>query len=219
MRLLAGTRIVVLDVETTGWSAATDRIIEIGRVVIVNGTITESWSRLVHSPVPIPEDATRIHGITDAMLAGAPPAAELAASLREACDGATLAIHNAWFDLSFLNAMLRREGLRPLLNPVVDTLGLARGLYGSGGNTLIELAQRHAIAHPTPHRALPDARATAELLLALVPLWETERGVRSLDELAAASQDALRVSRRRASRPASALVDPAAPVLEDLLGP
>jgi len=202
MSLLAGQRVVVVDIETTGWSLASDAIVELARVTIEDGTIAETWTSLVLPGRPVPFEATRVHGISDAMLAGAPGPADLARPFRSSCGDDALAIHNASFDLPFLGALLRRQGVEPLYNPVIDTLGLARGLFGSGGNSLGELAQRLGIAHQGAHRALPDARATAELLLQLAPRWETERGIGSLAELAAASQDAIRVS-ARGSRPAA----------------
>jgi peroxiredoxin/DNA polymerase III epsilon subunit-like protein len=149
----------------------------------------------------VPLDAYRIHGISDAMLAGAPSPADVAGSFRASFGDDTLAIHNASFDLPFLRALLRRHGHPPVCNPVIDTLGLARGLYGSGGNSLGELVLRLGIARPGAHRALDDARATAELLLRLARRWETERAIGSLAELAAASQDALRLPGRRGPRP------------------
>jgi DNA polymerase III epsilon subunit-like protein len=79
----------------------------------------------------------------------------------------------------------------------VDTLGLARGLFGAGENALGELAARLGLPDERRHRALGDARTTARVLLALAPRWEAERGIRSLAELAAASQDALRPAPRR----------------------
>ena len=200
MSLLAGQRIEVLDMETTGWDPAGDLVVEIGRVRVEGGSIAAEWSSLVHPGRPIPPEATRIHGITDAMMAGAPTAAAVAKPFREACGDSTLCIHNAAFDLPFLNALLHGAGERPLHGPVIDTLGLARGLFGTGGNSLGALAQRHGIRLETAHRALPDARATAELLLVLAPRWESERGVQSLDLLAAASQDAIRLAGRRGSR-------------------
>jgi DNA polymerase III epsilon subunit family exonuclease len=200
MPLLAGQRVVVLDVETTGWEPPRDVIVEIARVTVEDGAIAAEWSSLIQPGRPIPEDTTRIHGITDAMVAGAPAPSAVAGSFREACGGLPLVIHNAAFDLPFLNAFLRGAGAPPLYGPVIDTLGLARGLFGTGGNALAELTRRHGIPHTTAHRALADARATAELLLVLAPRWEDERGVRSLDELAAASQDAIRLTLRRGSR-------------------
>jgi DNA polymerase III epsilon subunit family exonuclease len=199
--LFTGQRVVVVDIETTGWSATSDSIVEIGCVTIDGGATTDAWSSLVQPGRPMPADATRIHGITDAMLATAPAAAAVARPFRERLGDATIAIHNAPFDLPFLVALLRRHGADPLYNPVIDTLGLARGLFGQGGNSLTELTERHGIAHRNPHRALGDARATAELLLVLAPRWESQRGVLSLAELAAASQDAIRLTRKGGGRP------------------
>ena len=201
MALLGGHRIVVVDVETTGWSAATDSIVEIACVTIDDGAIADAWSSLVQAGRPIPPEATRVHGITDAMLASAPAPPAVARPFRDRCGGSTLAIHNAGFDLPFLEALLRRHGADPLHNPVIDTLGLARGLFGQGGNSLGELTRRHSIRHDSAHRALGDARATAELLLVLAPRWEAERGVTTLAELAALSQDAIRLTSKRGSRP------------------
>jgi DNA polymerase III epsilon subunit family exonuclease len=202
--LLAG-RIVVIDVETTGWSAASHDVIEVGCVTLDGGSIGAEWSSLVRIGHPIPPESTRIHGITDADLGEAPAPAAVAAEFRRRCGSATLAVHNAAFDLPFLDGLLRRHGGEPLYNPVVDTLGLARGLaVVPGGNSLIELAQQLGIPHDTPHRALSDARATAALLKALAPRWEFERNTRSLAELAAASQDAIRLSRRGSRSPAPA---------------
>jgi DNA polymerase III epsilon subunit family exonuclease len=195
---------VVVDVETTGWSPANDAIVEIARVTLEDGTITEQWTTLVQAGRPMPSEAARIHGITDAMLATAPAPSDIARPFRDGCGDDTIAIHNASFDLPFLNALLRRLGAAPIYNPVVDTLGLARGLFGSGSNALGDLVRRYGIEQGTTHRALPDALATAEVLVALAPRWEWERGVGSLDELAAASQDAIRLLTRRGSRPAPA---------------
>ena len=200
MSLLAGQRVVVLDVETTGWSAENDSIVEVACVTVDDGAITDTWTSLVNPGRPVPAEATRIHGITDAMLATAPAPAAVAGPLREYCGDAMLAIHNAGFDLPFLAALLRRHGAAPLFNSVIDTLGLARGLFGQGGNSLAELSRRHAIEHTSAHRALGDARATAELLRVLAPRWEAERGTGSLAELAAASQDAIRLTSKRGSR-------------------
>jgi DNA polymerase III epsilon subunit family exonuclease len=194
----------VLDLETTGWSASTHDVVEIGGVTLEAGAVVEEWSSLIRTGQPIPPEATRIHGITDRMLADAPPPAVVGPAFRQRCGEAVLAIHNAGFDLPFLAALFRRHGGAPLFNPVVDTLGLARGVLGGDGNSLVELAQRFGIPHETPHRALSDARATAALLQALSTRWEFERNIRSLAELAAASQDAIRLSRRSARAPAPA---------------
>ena len=197
MSLLEGERLSVVDTETTGVSPAYGAtIVELARVEIENGRVRAVWSSLVRPPRAIPLGAIAVHGITDAMVAAAPAAAEVAASFRDSLEGRTLVFHNASFDLPFLVAMIREAGLPRILNPVVDTLGLARGLFGSGSNSLAELADRLGLQPAGFHRARVDAETTAGVFLALVTRWETERGVRSLAELAAASQDEIRAARR-----------------------
>jgi len=112
--------------------------------------------------------------------------------LRRRCGDLALVFHNASFDLPFLIALLRQAGQPPLLNPIVDTLGLARGLAGAGGNSLGALAARFGLPREPAHRALGDALTTARLFLALARVWQEERGVRTLVELAAVSQDLMR---------------------------
>jgi len=163
---------------------------------VVDGVIGERWSSLVRPGRPIPPDATAVHGITDAMVAEAPEPADAGREFRAGCDGATLVIHNAPFDLPFVNALLKRAGLPLLWNPVLDTLGLARGLNGPGSNSLRALAERFVLPREPSHRALGDALTTARLLLVLAEVWRSERGVTTLAELAALSQDVLRYGRR-----------------------
>lgn len=198
MSLLAGERIAVLDTETTGMSpSAGAELVEVAVVDVEDGRLGATWSSLVRPSRAIPPGATAVHGITDAMVAGAPPPADVAARLRRAVGDRPVAFHNAPFDLPFLVAMLRAGGQPPIFAPVVDTLGLARGLFGTGSNSLGQLAGRLGLPRETSHRALGDALTTARLLLALAERWQAEKGVRSLAELAAASQDVMRVTARR----------------------
>jgi len=198
MGLLAGTRLVALDSETTGMSPASGAtLVEVASVALENGTIGATWSSLVRPGQRIPPDAVRVHGITDAMVADAPEPAAVAGTLRAACGELPLVFHNAPFDLPFVIELMRHGGQPPLLNPVVDTLGLARGLFESGGNSLSALAARLGLPLESVHRALGDALTTARLFLALAGRWESERGVRSLAELAGASQDVMRLTARR----------------------
>ena len=196
MGLLNGTRLLALDTETTGMSPRSGAaLVEVASVALENGAIGESWSSLVNPGRPIPPDAERVHGISDAMVAGAPEPGAIAGRLRAACGDLPLVFHNAPFDLPFLRDLMCRSGQAPLHNPVVDTLGLARGLYEGGGNSLGALAARFGLPPQPAHRALGDALTTAHLFLQLVRRWEND--VRSLDELAAASQDVLRLTARR----------------------
>jgi DNA polymerase-3 subunit epsilon len=102
--------------------------------------------------------------------------------------------HNAAFDLPFLARLLRDGGAEPLLNPVIDTLGLARGAVASRSYSLGALAGTLGLPREAAHRALGDALTTARLFLLLAERWERERGVTTVAELAAASQDAARLA-------------------------
>ena len=198
MSLLSGATLLAVDTETTGFDVSRGaRIVEVARVAIVGGAIAEEWSSLVHPGRPIPEDAAKIHGITDAMVADAPRAAGVGRLLREACADLPLVFHNAPFDLPFLRTLFEEAGAPPLANPIVDTLGLARGLAPGGGNSLGAVAARLQLPAETAHRALGDTRTTARLLVRLAARWEAERGIRSLAELAAVSQDVVRLTARR----------------------
>jgi len=189
---------MVLDTETTGMSPAQGAtLVEVASVTLDEGRIGATWSSLVRPGVRIPPDAIRVHGITDAMVADAPEPAAVARTLRPACGDLPLVFHNAPFDLPFLAALMRAGGVPPLWNPIVDTLGLARGLFEGGGNSLSALAARLRIPPETAHRALGDAHTTAQVFLALAERWERDRGVGSLPELAAASQDVMRLSSAR----------------------
>ncbi len=198
MAVLAGARLVAVDTETTGFDPALGHgLVEVACVTVEDGHIGETWSSLVRPGRPIPPDATAIHGITDAMVQGAPAPGDVAPELRRRCGDLPLVFHNALFDLPFLAALMRQARQPPLLNPIVDTLGLARGLFDPGGNALGALAARLGLPAETAHRALGDALTTARLFLALAARWESERGARSVAELAAASQDVLRLTSRR----------------------
>ncbi len=198
MALLAGITALAVDTETTGMSPTDGhRLVEVARVAVVNGGLGEEWSSLLQPGRPIPPDASRVHGITDAMVKDAPPAADVGRALRTACADLPLVFHNAPFDLPFLVALFRDAGAPPLLNPIIDTLGLARGLFGTGSNALGALAQRLQLPAETAHRALGDTRTTARLFVLLAARWETEKGIRTLAELAAVSQDVMRATARR----------------------
>lgn len=185
---------VVMDTETTGMNPADGaRLIEVATVEIIAGTIEpDGWSTLVNPGRPIPADATRVHGITDEMVKGAPLPADIASGLRARLGAAALAFHNAPFDLPFLRQFFEDGGAPGLEAPVIDTLGLARSIYGTGRNGLSDLSARLGMPKETAHRALGDARMTARVLIALAGWHERHRGIKTLAELAAHSQDVVR---------------------------
>ena len=131
---LAGRRALVVDTETTGFDPKQGhRLVEAAAVPIEDGAIGEGWASLIRPGRPIPPDATAIHGISDELVADAPEPATVAPELRRRCEGAPLIFHNVAFDLPFLRALFEEAGQPPIYNPVVDTLGLSRGLGGAGG--------------------------------------------------------------------------------------
>ncbi len=198
MALLDDCTVLAVDTETTGMHPAQGaRLVEVAHVRVVNGVLADEWSTLVNPACPIPPDATRVHGIRDDMVADAPRMGEVARTLRDALGDTPLVFHNAPFDLPFLAHLFREGGVPPMTNPILDTLGLARGLFGASGNRLGELGAKLGLPSETAHRALGDTRTTARVFLELAVRWEREKGVRSILELAAVSQDVVRTTSRR----------------------
>ena len=167
-------RQIVLDTETTGLNAKLgDRIIEIGCIEMLSRRVTErTFHQYVNPERPIEEGALKVHGLTDEFLADKPKFAEVAAAFLDYVRGAELVIHNASFDVEFLDAELGRAGLGRLAEHVagvVDTLAVARELHPGKRNSLDALCERYAVdnAHRTLHGALLDARLLAEVYLAM----------------------------------------------------
>ncbi|HUQ26236.1 MAG TPA: DNA polymerase III subunit epsilon [Burkholderiales bacterium] len=167
-------RQVVLDTETTGLNAKHgDRIIEIGCVEILDRRISERQFHSYLNPEREVElGATRVHGLTREDLLAKPKFAEVAKDFLDFVAGAELIIHNADFDLEFLDLELGRARLQPLkghVAKVTDTLFMARELHPGRKNSLDALCERYFIdnANRTLHGALLDARLLAECYLAM----------------------------------------------------
>ena len=159
----------VVDVETTGLDPAVDRIVEVAVVRCdASGRARSEWSTLVHpgrDPGP-----TAVHGITDDDLATAPRFADIAGRLAAELDGAVVTAHNLAFDASFLAAEWARSGLERPEAQGLCTLTLARSLHPgrSEGYSLAACSAAAGIPQPEAHRALADARVTADLLGSLL---------------------------------------------------
>ncbi len=169
-RALIDTTFVVLDLETTGLRPDDDRITEVGAVKVRGGEVLGEFQTLVHPGVPVPPAITAVTGISDALVAEAPPLPTVVPMLLEFLDGAVLVAHNARFDTGFLDAALVRLGYPRLSNDVVDTARLARRLVRDEvrDRRLATLA-RFFRSRTTPvHRALEDARATVDVLHGLL---------------------------------------------------
>ena len=165
-------REIVVDTETTGLSPVTGhRVIEIGCLELVNHMPTgEVFHEYLNPEREVPAEAVRIHGLTDEFLSSKPIFETVADKFLEFVSGAKLIIHNAEFDLGFLNAELARVERPPLTNGATDTLTLARKKYPGGQASLDALCRRFNIDNSarTKHGALLDAELLAEVYLELI---------------------------------------------------
>jgi DNA polymerase-3 subunit epsilon len=161
-------REIVLDTETTGLSPADgDRVLEIGAVEIIHQAPTgRVFHHLINPERDVPEDAVRVHGHTAEALKDKPVFAALVEEFLDFVGDAQLIIHNAEFDLSFINAELGRLGLEPIgIERVVDTLALARRKHPGQQNSLDALCDRYRIdrSRRVKHGALLDAEILVEI--------------------------------------------------------
>jgi DNA polymerase-3 subunit epsilon len=168
-------RQVVLDTETTGLEAAAGhRIIEIGCVELVNRRYTKkTFHRYVNPQRAVDAGALEVHGIDDEFLSTQPPFADIAEDFVEFVNGAELIIHNADFDVDFINHELRRldgetKDIRERCG-VLDTLAMARRLHPGQRNNLDALAKRYEVDNSKRdlHGALLDAQILAEVYLSM----------------------------------------------------
>lgn len=168
-------RQIVLDTETTGLEASRGhRIIEIGCVELVNRKLTgQHYHQYINPEREVDQGAIEVHGITDVFLADKPLFKQVVYDFIEFVDGAELIIHNAPFDVGFLNAELGRvPGQRALIEDrcgIVDTLQMARKKHPGQRNSLDALCQRYMVDNSQRdlHGALLDAEILADVYLAI----------------------------------------------------
>ncbi len=164
---LAAVTFVTVDLETTGGSPRTSAITEIGAVKTRGGEVVGEFQTLVDPGMPIPPMIVALTGITDAMVAAAPRIDSVLPAFLEFVGDAVLVAHNAPFDIGFLKAACHRHGYRWPGNPVVDTVTLARRATTkeeAPNKKLATLARAFGTVVTPNHRALEDARATAEIM-------------------------------------------------------
>lgn len=198
-------REIVLDTETTGLDAARgDRIVEIGAVELLNHLPTgATWHEYINPECPVPAQAVEIHGLDDDFLRDKPVFATLADSFLDFIGDARLIIHNAPFDIGFLNAELDRCR-RPAIDGgrAIDTLAIARRRFPGSPNSLDALCRRFGIdnSHRQKHGALLDSEILADVYLELI--GGRQPGLGFLATAATPERRAATGPRRARARPA-----------------
>lgn len=196
-------RQIVLDTETTGlYANEGDRIIEIGCVEIIDRRVTKNhFHQYINPERDSHPDAVAIHGLTTEFLSDKPKFADIAQAFCDYIRDAELIIHNAPFDLGFLNAELARLDMQPveeITTGIIDTLVQARDMFPGRRNSLDALCERFEIdnTHRTLHGALLDSELLAEVYLTMTRGQETLE----IEKLTLESEEELAKSRSLASR-------------------
>ena len=185
---------VVFDIETTGFSAVNDRIIEIGAVKVENGMITEKFSEFVNPERPIPFEIEKLTSINDRMVEDAPNISVILPKFMDFCGSSVLVAHNADFDTGFIRHNCEVLGLTYDYT-YVDTLGIARSfLEGLENYKLDTVVEAMGCTLANHHRAVDDAGATADVFVRFLERFK-KKNIRDLDELntySAMSVDAIK---------------------------
>ena len=173
---------IVFDIETTGFSATEDRIIEIGAVKITDGAIVDRFSTFVNPEIPIPFEIQQLTHITDDMVLQAPKIEEALPAFLDFVGESALVAHNAGFDVGFIEQNCARLG-RSRTFTSVDTVGLARVLLPTLSKYKLNIvAKALNISLENHHRAVDDAAATAEIYVKFIEMLK-ERGMMTLKEV------------------------------------
>jgi len=196
-------RQIVLDTETTGLNPNLGhRLVEVAAIELCDRKVSDrSFHRYLNPEREIDEGAASVHGLTLDRLQDEPKFAEIAPALLEFISGAELIIHNAPFDMGFLNAELARAGLPLLDNPVIDTLKVAKDLHPGKKNNLNALCDRYMIdnSHRVLHGALLDTELLAEVYLAMTRGQESllgDEAISNEDQAEVSMGDSVRLTVR-----------------------
>lgn len=186
---LATAPFVVVDLESTGHRPDDGGVTEIGAIRLEGLREVGRFETLVHPGRSIPSFVTKLTGISDAMVAGAPPLGDVIGRFAEFASGAVLVAHNASFDARLLDHASRRWLGRPLGLPTLCTVKLAQRLMPEQRRTSLEALSEHfGLADGKRHRAMADAERTVDLLARFVPMLR-ERGATRVHHLIEAQED------------------------------
>lgn len=173
---------VVFDIETTGFSPETNKIIEIGAVKVVGGKIVDRFSTFVNPQTPIPFRIEELTHISDDMVVDAPTIDAILPQFLQFCEGCIMVAHNAEFDMSFIkkNALDLGKEFSPT---VIDTVAMARFLLPALNRFKLDtVAKAVGVSLDNHHRAVDDAACTAEIFVKFIPMLK-ERGIVDLDQV------------------------------------
>ncbi len=173
---------VVFDLETTGFSPANNKIIEIGAVKVAGGKIIDRFSTFVNPEVPIPFKIEELTSIRDDMVLNAPKIEEILPEFVKFCEGAIMVAHNAGFDMSFISRNCEKQGI-PCEYTVIDTVALARVLMPQLNRFKLDtVAKALKISLENHHRAVDDAACTAEIFLKFMEMLKI-REITTLEQI------------------------------------
>jgi len=175
-------KFVVFDIETTGLSPNRDMITEIGAVKIEDDKIVDEFSQLINPKIKIPDNIVELTGITDEMVKDKPTIEEVLPKFEEFIEDAVLVAHNASFDVGFIRDKFSRMG-KKLNNAVLDTLELSRALFPQLKSHKLNVIAKHLnVSLVNHHRAVDDAKATAEIFIKSLDLLSS-RGVNNISRI------------------------------------
>ena len=185
---------VVFDIETTGFSAINDRIIEIGAVKVRGGEIVDTYSAFVNPDIPIPFEITNLTSITDEMVIDAPKIETILPEFLDFIQDAVLVAHNANFDVGFIEQNCKRLGIDGTFT-YLDTVALARVLLPTLAKYKLNIvAKALNISLENHHRAVDDAKATAEIFVKFVDMLKQQNvyTLREVNEFGATNPEAIK---------------------------
>ena len=178
---------IILDTETTGLSAEKDRVVEIACVELNNYIPTNNiFHTFINPEIKVSTDAFRVHGYSDEFLSTKPKFKDIAQDFINFIKDKKLIIHNADFDLGFLNNEFKRLNLKPILkSEVIDTLQIARSKFPGTGNSLDALCKRFKINIESreKHSALLDCQLLSKVYIELIEKKELTLDLKSNNEI------------------------------------
>lgn len=174
---------ICFDIETTGLSAARDKITEIGAVKVVNGEITDTFSTFANPEMPIPQKITQLTGITDDMVKDAPSQSEAVSAFLEFAGDNVLVAHNAPFDTSFIRNACENMG-REYNYTSIDTVAISRAILPDIKNCKLDTVAKYLrLGDFNHHRATDDAEILAKIFISLCKRLRDDYSITKTDEI------------------------------------